>query len=97
MEKLSKPSYGPPKVEKVDEIIHEFIIRAGALDRAKEMFRDEMNTKIVDFAASRLGFSSKWRGKVHERTKRRVAEVGVMNEIDVSEAIELLEPMWQDE
>jgi hypothetical protein len=93
MEKIIKPNYGPPRVEDVDLIIQEFVLRINALERGKELFKDEMNTKIVDFAASRISSAAKDREEVHRRTKQRVAELGHLNNVDVSKALELLEHM----
>lgn len=93
MEKIIKPEYGPPRVEDVDPIIQEFVLRINALDRGKELFKEEMNTKIVDFAVSRVAFAAKDREEVHRRTKQRVAELGHLNNVDVSRALELLENM----
>lgn len=91
MEKIVKPDYGPPRVEEIDSIIQEFVLRINALERGKELFRDEMDNKIMDFAVSRVAFAAKDREEVHKRTKQRVAELGHLNNVDVSKALELLE------
>ena len=93
MDKIIKPDYGPPRVEEVDSIIQEFVLRINALERGKELFKNEMNNKIIDFAASRVAFAAKDREEVHRRTKNRVAELGHLNNMDVSEALDLLENM----